>query len=66
MHVTSSSHRVKLYSVNKSRPMTAKRLAELEAHGQPIEPLTLPVEFSLESTEDYLAVMRKHPREPKN
>jgi hypothetical protein len=66
LHVTSSSHRVKLYSVNKSKPLTAQRLAQLEAHGQPIEPLTKPVEFALESTEEYLAFARKHPREPKD
>ncbi|EIN13064.1 sulfite oxidase mitochondrial precursor [Punctularia strigosozonata HHB-11173 SS5] len=66
LHVTSSSHRVRLYSVNKLRPLTAKRLAELEAHGQAIEPLTLPVGFSLESVEDYHEAMRKHPREPKD
>jgi len=66
LHVTSSSHRIKLYSVNRSRPATAKRLKELEAHGQGFEPLTLPVEFSLESEEEYLAAVSKHPREPLN
>ncbi|TBU59053.1 sulfite oxidase mitochondrial precursor [Dichomitus squalens] len=64
LHVTSSCHRVKIYSVNKSKPETAKRLAEIEAHGETFEPLTRPLEWELEDTQEYLQQMRKHPREP--
>ena len=66
LHVTSSCHRIKLYSVNKSKPETAKRLAEIEEKGETFEPLTRPLEWELEGREEYLAAMRKHPREPLN
>lgn len=66
LHVTSSCHRIKIYSVNKSRPATAKRLAELESRGEGIEPLSRPIEFALEDTEEYLEAVRKRPREPLN
>ncbi len=66
LHVTSSCHRIKIYSVNKSKPATAARLAEIEAKGVSFNPLTMPLEWSLESVEDYLKYMRKHPREPLN
>ncbi len=66
LHVTSSCHRIKLYSVNRSKPDTAKRLAELEEKGETFEPLTRPIEWDLEEKEEYLARMRKYPREPLN
>lgn len=66
LHVTSSCHRIKIYSVNKTKPATAARLAEIEAKGVSFNPLTMPLEWSLESEEDYLKNMRKHPREPLN
>ncbi|KAF9449119.1 molybdopterin binding oxidoreductase [Macrolepiota fuliginosa MF-IS2] len=66
LHVTSSCHRIKLYSVNRSRPATAARLLELEAKGVEFDPLTRPLEFSLEPTESYFSAVRKHPREPRN
>ncbi|CAK5270646.1 unnamed protein product [Mycena citricolor] len=64
LHVTSSCHRIKIYSVNRTRPATRARLAELEARGESLTPLTRPLEFTLEKTEDYLAAVRKYPREP--
>lgn len=60
------SFRIKLYSVNTSRPATAKRLQELEARGVPFEPLTRPLEFGLEDDDEYSVAMKKHPREPLN
>ncbi|KAI0081222.1 sulfite oxidase mitochondrial precursor [Panus rudis PR-1116 ss-1] len=66
LHVTSSAHRVRLYSVNRTRPLTAKRLSQLEALGEPFEPLTKPLEFALESREEYDAAFAKNPREPLN
>jgi sulfite oxidase len=64
LHVTSSCHRIKLYSVNRTRAATRERLAELAARQTEFEPLTLPLEYTLEETEDYLAACRKYPREP--
>jgi len=59
LHVTSSCHRVKIYSINKSRPPTARRLKQLEEKGLSIFPITRPLEFDLESNEEYLAEMKK-------
>ncbi len=66
LHVTSSSHRIKVYSVNKSKPATAARLKEIEEHGATFDPITQPMEWTLESQDDYLKQMRKYPREPAN
>ncbi|KAK4443991.1 putative sulfite oxidase [Podospora aff. communis PSN243] len=57
LHVTSSAHRVKIYSINKSRPATARRLKQLEEHGTPLIPITRPIEFDLEPEEEYNAAM---------
>jgi len=64
LHVTSSCHRIKLYSVNKSRPLTKARLDDLEKRGIPFEPLTRPLEFTLEEPEEYKANVMKYAREP--
>jgi sulfite oxidase len=64
LHVTSSAHRIKVYSVNRSRSETAARLKFLDEHGLTFEPLTRPIEASLETEEDYLESVRKYPREP--
>jgi len=66
LHVTSSCHRIKLYSVNKTRAATRKRLEELAARGEGIEPLSRPLEYALEDRDEYLAECRNHPREPLN
>ncbi|KAK6084264.1 oxidoreductase molybdopterin binding domain-containing protein [Seiridium cupressi] len=57
LHVTSSCHRINIYSMNRSRPVTAKRLRMLEDKGLPIIPITHPLEIDLESDEDYDAAM---------
>jgi len=64
LHVTSSCHRIKVYSVNKSKPATAKRLKYLKEHGEDIKELTKPVELSWEDTDHYLKASRTYPREP--
>jgi sulfite oxidase len=64
LHVTSSAHRIKVYSVNRSKPATAKRLKDLEERGIPFLPLTRPLEFTLETAEEFLNHVRKYPREP--
>ncbi|KAK7462372.1 hypothetical protein VKT23_007973 [Stygiomarasmius scandens] len=66
LHVTSSCHRIKIYSVNRTRPETAKRLKLLEEHGEDIYNLSHPPEFSLEPLDEYLAQYRKYPREPED
>ncbi|KAH9924353.1 sulfite oxidase mitochondrial precursor [Epithele typhae] len=66
LHVTSSCHRIKVFSVNRSKPATARRLKEFEARGESFEPLTKPIEWQLEDTEVYLERMRRFPREPLN
>ncbi|OMP84813.1 Sulfite oxidase, mitochondrial [Diplodia seriata] len=66
LHVTSSCHRIKIYSINKTRPATAKRLKVLEEKGIPIEPITRPLEFNLESDEEYAENMKAQGgRDPK-
>jgi len=66
LHVTSSAHRIKLYSVNTSKPATAARLLKLAQQGESIDPLTKPTQFILEDHEEYLAKARQFPREPLN
>ncbi|KAJ0153336.1 hypothetical protein CTA2_130 [Colletotrichum tanaceti] len=39
--------------MNRSRPETAARLKKLKEKGIPILPITHPVEFDLESDEEY-------------
>lgn len=56
----------KLYSVNRSRPATAKRLKQLEENGKSFFPLTMPIEFTVEPFEEYEAAYNKNPREPEN
>lgn len=57
LHVTSSCHRIKVYSINRSRPATAARLKKLEEKGLSITPITKPLEFDLESEEEWRANM---------
>lgn len=60
LHVTSSCHRVKIYSVNKSHELTRNRLALLEKKGVPLVPITRPTEFPLQSSEEYEAFWENH------
>ncbi|KAK3365091.1 Oxidoreductase, molybdopterin-binding domain-containing protein [Lasiosphaeria ovina] len=53
LHVTSSCHRVKVYSVNASRPATRKRLQEFEDHKVGFLPITRPTEFAYQTPEEY-------------
>ncbi|ORY62415.1 oxidoreductase molybdopterin binding domain-containing protein [Pseudomassariella vexata] len=66
LHVTSSCHRIKVYSMNKTRPLTAKRLKQLEDKGISILPITHPMEFDLETDEEYeVAMEARGGRDPK-
>ncbi len=51
--MTSSCHRVKIYSVNAKRDATRKRLGEFDEHGQGFMPITRPTEFVPMSLEEY-------------
>jgi len=67
LHVTSSAHRVKIYSADRSNPATAARLKQLAEHGDSLERITRPIEFLAESANDYAeAIKQKGPREPLN
>ena len=57
LHVTSSCHRIKVYSINKTRPETARRLEQYEKMGVPFLPITKPSEWNLESPEDFAKTM---------
>jgi len=60
LHVTSSAHRIKLYSVNKTREQTRKRLKEFEKRGQSIVPITRPTEFPYQREEEYQAFFERN------
>lgn len=62
--MTSSCHRIKVYSVNMAKPATAARLKEIDEKGETFDPLTHPLEWELEGREEYLKNVRKYPREP--
>lgn len=65
LHVTSSCHRIKIYSINKSKPVTAARLKLLEEKGISIVPITKPLEFDLESDHDWkMAMQARGGRDP--
>lgn len=66
LHVTSSCHRIQVYSVNTSRPLTKARLAEFEEKGIPFGPITVPLQFPSQSWEDYGKFWETHdPRDAK-
>jgi sulfite oxidase len=50
---------VTIYSVNKSREQTRRRLEQLEKNGQTLEPITQPIEFTMESEEDREAAINE-------
>jgi sulfite oxidase len=67
LHVTSSAHRIKVYSINRKKPDTAKRLALLEEKGVSILPITLPLPIDLETDDEYIQAMAaKHGRDPED
>lgn len=66
LHVTSSCHRIKIYSINKSKAVTAQRLKALEKANIPMIPITHPLEIDLESQEHYdKAMAKRRGRDPK-
>ena len=57
--MTSSCHRVKVFSVNRSHQATAKRLALLDKKGVDLLPITKPLEIDLEEDEEYETEMQR-------
>ncbi|KAI0388379.1 sulfite oxidase [Xylariaceae sp. FL0594] len=53
LHVTSSAHRVRIFSVNKSKEITRARLEEFEKRGVSFVPITRPTEFPNMTWEEY-------------
>jgi sulfite oxidase len=61
LHVTSSAHRIKVYSINKTRSRTQEKLKMFEENpDSPLAPLTWPEEFPTQSAEEYKAFWEKH------
>lgn len=60
LHVTSSAHRVKVYSINKTKPVTAAKLRMFEKSDTPLAPITWPEDFSMQSMDDYKEFWRAH------
>lgn len=53
LHITSSCHKVKIYSVNVSRAATRDRLQRFEEEGESFVPITRPTVFKTIDMEDY-------------
>ncbi|KAJ5811779.1 hypothetical protein N7474_008080 [Penicillium riverlandense] len=60
LHVTSSAHRIKVYSVNKKREITRKRLDKFEQLGIPLAPLTHYDPVSGQTPEEYEEYWNTH------
>jgi sulfite oxidase len=60
LHVTSSAHRISVYSINKSRDLTKQRLEKFDHLGIPLAPLTQPEEFQTQSWEEYEKFWKEH------
>ncbi|KAK5111949.1 hypothetical protein LTR85_011696 [Meristemomyces frigidus] len=60
LHVTSSAHRISIYSVNKSHEITRKRLQEFDDRGVPFGPLTVPTEWQIQSWDDYHGYFKRN------
>lgn len=60
LHVTSSAHHISVYSVNKSRELTRKRLEQFDEKGVSFAPLTVPTEFQVQSWDDYRGYLERN------
>ncbi|KAJ5632846.1 hypothetical protein N7490_009185 [Penicillium lividum] len=60
LHVTSSAHRIKVYSINKSRELTKKRLDKYEQLGIPLAPLTRYENVPGQTPEEYKQYWKVH------
>lgn len=53
LHVTSSAHRINVYSINAKRPRTIEKMKMFEKTGSPYAPITWPEEFQFQSDKEY-------------
>ncbi|KAL7622677.1 hypothetical protein AAE478_008191 [Parahypoxylon ruwenzoriense] len=60
LHVTSSAHRIRVYSVNKAKQRTRERLREFENRGTSLVPITRPTEFPHMTWKDYDSYFEKN------
>ena len=60
LHVTSSAHRIKIYSVNKTREQTRRRLKDFEQRGQSFAPITKPTEFPYQDLDEYAQFFKRN------
>lgn len=63
LHVTSSAHRISIYSINKNRPLTKQRLEMFERVGKdtsPLAPLTWPESFITQTWDEYKEFWKTH------
>ncbi|KZT40590.1 molybdopterin binding oxidoreductase [Sistotremastrum suecicum HHB10207 ss-3] len=65
LHVTSHACRIKIFSVNKSNPVTAARLKFMEENNIPLEPLTEPLEHETITAAELAKALRDNQREPR-
>jgi sulfite oxidase len=60
LHVTSSAHRIKVYSINKSREITRKRLDKYDQMGVPLAPLTRYEIMPIQNADEYEVFWNTH------
>lgn len=63
LHVTSSAHRIKVYSVNKTHKLTKQKLAQFEKHDIPLAPLTRYETVPGITDDDLEKYQEAHPRD---
>lgn len=59
LHVTSSCHRVNIFSINRSKPDTKRRLEAMETAGEDVHNLTRPLGVKPETDEQWLEVKKR-------
>ena len=60
LHVTSSAHRISVYSVNKKHETTRKKIEKMEHLGIPLAPLTFYQPVPGQTEEEYEQFWREH------
>ncbi|KAK5111040.1 hypothetical protein LTR62_005415 [Meristemomyces frigidus] len=67
LHVTSSAHRISIYSVNNTRERTRKRLEDFAKRGVSFAPITVPTEWAIQDFDEYEGWVAGHdPRDAEN
>jgi sulfite oxidase len=67
LHVTSSAHRIAVYSINKTKERTKERLAMLEREGIPLAPITRYDYVHSQTDKEILKFYQEHdPRDADN